>query len=90
MCVCDWVMVIMRWKTGASVIIVNSCVGAEDDGKWCVCVCVCGRDWGPPEKILMWAPPHTYIIYCTIYKHGTKLNAFFCGFHNISVIQLYT
>ncbi len=32
-CVCDWVMVIVRWKTGASVIIVNSCVGAVDDGK---------------------------------------------------------
>ncbi len=32
-CVCDWVMVIVRWKSGASVIIVNSCVGAVTDGK---------------------------------------------------------
>ncbi len=39
------------------------------------------EDWGPPEKILMCPPPqHTYhishIIYCTIYKHETKLHAF--------------
>ncbi len=42
-CVCDWVMVIVRWWTGASVIIVNSCVGAVNDGKcslWVICNCV--------------------------------------------------
>ncbi len=32
-CVCDWVMVIVRLFSGASEIMVNSCVGAVDDGK---------------------------------------------------------
>ncbi len=31
--VCDWVLVIVRWKTGVCLIMVNSCVGAVDDGK---------------------------------------------------------
>ncbi len=52
---------------------------------WCRAV---ARGLGAPWKNIDVPPPtHTHIIYCTIYKHGTKLHAF-CGFHNISVIQL--
>ncbi len=32
-CVCDWVMVIVRWFSGVCVISADSCVGAVDDGK---------------------------------------------------------
>ncbi len=32
-CVCDWVMVIVRLIPGACVISADSCVGAVHDGK---------------------------------------------------------
>ncbi len=47
------------------------------------------EDWGPPEKNIDAAPPPTHTCYILYnIQAWNQIACFFCGFHNISVIQL--